>query len=431
MDATIVGTEGDDVITGTEAADVIVGLGGNDTIDGAGEFDRICGDAGDDEITDQDGYVLSGGDGHDTLTADSDASSQGALFQLIGGEGNDTMRSPVTAAFVRFIPGPGDDIVEAEGANDILDLSSADAAVRVDLAQGRATGQGTDQLAGIERVDGSRFDDTLIGSEELDVLAGGGGADVVRGAEGNDRFTIGKGDDTVEGGAGSDWVLLEGIADYTGVTNLSRGFSSSGRGSRSDLSSIENVVGGQRQIGTHGPNRLYGGSGGDFIDGKRGADVIKPGGKWDEVWAGRGDDFVAGCGGGNDRIDLGPGNDVLDPVGSRDCSMYPGRDVIDGGPGRDLVTYALLWVGGYGGVDADLERGTCIRCDGERRTPLIAIEDIRGSNGNDRLAGNDLANKLYGLDGNDTLDGRGGRDRVSGGPGRDNCVEGEFRTGCE
>ncbi len=41
--ATIVGTEGDDVIEGTRQADVIAGLGGSDFIKGRGGGDRICG----------------------------------------------------------------------------------------------------------------------------------------------------------------------------------------------------------------------------------------------------------------------------------------------------------------------------------------------------------------------------------------------------
>jgi Ca2+-binding RTX toxin-like protein len=67
--ATIVGTEGDDVLTGTAGADVIVGLGGNDTISGLDGNDTICGGDGND--------LISGGNGDD------------ALF---GGAGNDTLK---------------------------------------------------------------------------------------------------------------------------------------------------------------------------------------------------------------------------------------------------------------------------------------------------------------------------------------------------
>src|SRR3989442_10711738 len=59
--ATIVGTEGDDVIVGTSGDDVIQALGGNDVIDGGDGNDLICGGAGDD--------VIYGGAGDDGLRA--------------------------------------------------------------------------------------------------------------------------------------------------------------------------------------------------------------------------------------------------------------------------------------------------------------------------------------------------------------------------
>jgi len=48
--ATIVGTEGDDILTGTMGDDVIVGLGGNDQISGKEGKDYICGGDGNDVI---------------------------------------------------------------------------------------------------------------------------------------------------------------------------------------------------------------------------------------------------------------------------------------------------------------------------------------------------------------------------------------------
>lgn len=50
-EATIVGTNDDDVLEGTSQADVIVGLEGSDTITGLGRRDQICGGQGGDEIT--------------------------------------------------------------------------------------------------------------------------------------------------------------------------------------------------------------------------------------------------------------------------------------------------------------------------------------------------------------------------------------------
>ena len=84
LGATIVGTEGDDVITGTNGPDVIVGLGGNDVIDGRGGDDVICGGDGDD--------VLEGGPRNDVLD---------------GGKGEDTLKG-----------GPGTDDCDGSGGDD-------------------------------------------------------------------------------------------------------------------------------------------------------------------------------------------------------------------------------------------------------------------------------------------------------------------------
>ena len=44
--ATIVGTEGDDLLPGSPGNDVIAGLGGDDVIDSSLGNDVVCGDAG-------------------------------------------------------------------------------------------------------------------------------------------------------------------------------------------------------------------------------------------------------------------------------------------------------------------------------------------------------------------------------------------------
>jgi Ca2+-binding RTX toxin-like protein len=57
--ATIVGTDGDDVLAGTDGNDVIAGLGGSDLIVGYAGKDTLCGGSGH--------TALLGGDGNDTL----------------------------------------------------------------------------------------------------------------------------------------------------------------------------------------------------------------------------------------------------------------------------------------------------------------------------------------------------------------------------
>jgi hypothetical protein len=147
LQATIVGTPGDDVLHGTNGVDVIVGLGGNDTIYGGNGNDVICGGAGDD--------TLYGGNGNDTI---------------LGSFGNDTLEGS-----------NGTDTLDGGDGNDTLKGSNGD-----DVLAG---GSGSDSLTG------------GIGN---DVLDGGAENDVLSGNNGNDTLTGGTGADSFSGGLGSD-----------------------------------------------------------------------------------------------------------------------------------------------------------------------------------------------------------------------------------
>ena len=78
LTATIVGTEGRDIIIGTSGPDVIHGLGGNDVIRGIGGNDVICGGAGRD--------LIFGGRGRDKLFGEA------GRDRLNGGPGRDRCR---------------------------------------------------------------------------------------------------------------------------------------------------------------------------------------------------------------------------------------------------------------------------------------------------------------------------------------------------
>ncbi len=154
--ATIVGTDGDDVIVGTAGDDVIVGLGGNDTIDGMGGNDIICGGFGDDVIT--------------------------------GGGGDDLLKG-----------GPGNDTIEGNKGNDILKGYKGD-----DILKG---GYGQDILygrRGNDSLEGGPDNDTLYGGYDDDILKGYKGDDVLRGGYGNDFLEGYGGDDILYGGPDND-----------------------------------------------------------------------------------------------------------------------------------------------------------------------------------------------------------------------------------
>ncbi len=65
---------------------------------------------------------------------------------------------------------------------------------------------GFDTLTGIENMEGSEFDDTLIGDAGVNILFGGDGADMLTGGDGNDVFVYG---DAWQSGIGAgfrDWI---------------------------------------------------------------------------------------------------------------------------------------------------------------------------------------------------------------------------------
>jgi Ca2+-binding RTX toxin-like protein len=76
--ATIIGTDGSDLLSGTPARDVIAGLGGNDKLPGHAGNDLICGGAGKD--------TLKGGKGNDKLYGDAGQDT------LKGGPGKDKLK---------------------------------------------------------------------------------------------------------------------------------------------------------------------------------------------------------------------------------------------------------------------------------------------------------------------------------------------------
>jgi Ca2+-binding RTX toxin-like protein len=190
VEATIVGTAGNDILTGTTGRDVIVGLGGDDVINGLGGNDLICGGPGNDTI--------KGSGGRDRLYGDDTLDGGGGDDTLWGGAGNDLL-----------IPGLGADKVNGGPGVDTVTYKSAPAAVIVDLVAKTVTGGDTDTLATVENVDGSAFADVIRGNALANWLRGLGGNDTLEGRGGNDRLEGGSGIDSVDGGPGTDTCVAE------------------------------------------------------------------------------------------------------------------------------------------------------------------------------------------------------------------------------
>lgn len=126
----------------------------------------------------------------------SSTSSATAIFELYGGDGNDTITGD---ASVEIINGNvGDDIINGAGGSDNI--------------QG---GQGNDVVhggTGNDTVQGNRGADTITGGEGDDNLQGGRGADNLTGDSDNDTIYGNLGDDLLTGSSGADIFVFTGVA---------------------------------------------------------------------------------------------------------------------------------------------------------------------------------------------------------------------------
>jgi Ca2+-binding RTX toxin-like protein len=187
--ATILGTDGNDVIPGTPGNDVIVGLRGSDTING---------DLGND--------VICGGKGNDTL------SGHGGDDRLFGQQGADLLDGGVGGCCARPA-NEGNDFLSGGQGRDQLD--TADFLSTASMLHGN---QGNDELnvwAGGSAF-GGNGDDTLFQFTGDATLNGGNGKDDIRdGADGAPMETV-----TLLGGNGGDMLLS---VDASSTANMDGG----------------------------------------------------------------------------------------------------------------------------------------------------------------------------------------------------------------
>ncbi len=171
----IEGLEGsayDDTLSGDNNGNIIYGGAGDDILDGRAGNDILDGGAGDDKLISGDGKNrLNGGAGDDILYVGT------AHNSLNGGEGIDTVsyRSATSYAYINLY--------------------------QPYKNQGSSRG---DTYKSIEIIEGSNYNDRILGHFTHDILYGGDGDDLLSGYKDNDELHGGAGDDKLFGGAGDD-----------------------------------------------------------------------------------------------------------------------------------------------------------------------------------------------------------------------------------
>jgi Ca2+-binding RTX toxin-like protein len=472
--ATIVGTNGDDVIRGTDKPDVIVALGGSDTIYAGLGNDLVCAGAGDDLVHGGRGNdLLDGGSGTDRVFGDlgDDRATGGGGDddEVSGGLGIDTVSG-----------GPGnDDLVRGDygydrmdggpGKGDVASFSTAVAGRRgtgvwASLRAHKAFGDGHDRLFRFEALEGSAFADTLIGDGATnavdggpgnDHLVGGGGADTLDGGQGKDackgglvhlscgpeappegsalvRFDpdpAGGGGLQVIGGAGSDHLVVA-------WDEASSTFGVSGRAALAAGAGCEHPPGAADQVlcPAEGPGRWMMvdlGPGNDSLKvegslaaadfvrlaGGEGNDVIHGGPEDDLIESGPGADKLYGGEGEDGLIGGLPGPTYLYGEGGGDLLAAGGGcagGALVGGPGRDDASFAETQAHpGTLYISLAVHSAWINAVKGCHHVHLAASdEDIEGSFDNDVLIGDAGPNLLLGQPGVDSFFGRGGEDTI-------------------
>ncbi|HFQ14917.1 MAG TPA: calcium-binding protein, partial [Rhodobacteraceae bacterium] len=145
--------------------------------------------------------VLIGNDGINYLQG------EGGRDILKGNGGNDLLRGGDKKDVLTG--GTGDDILDGGNGKDFADYRKASSAINVDMAANQVTGtaSGTDMLISIERINGTRFDDTMVAGDSTVLFLGGGGVDTLTGGSARDRLQGGKGKDVLSGNDQRDVLI--------------------------------------------------------------------------------------------------------------------------------------------------------------------------------------------------------------------------------
>ena len=390
-----------------------IGSTGDDMLFGSLDDDTLDGDGGAD--------LLVGDDGND---------------QLLGGAGTDLLDGGAGAD--AFDGGADSDAVYYMRRVDFMIVGTTATAIGSTQVGDESIG---DTFTGVERIRGSRFDDTITiggGITQLDgfggndTLMGTSAAEIISGGDGNDTI-FGIGADQLFGNAGSD--NIDASASTVGVYAWGGdGFDTIIGGSGADVLSGDD--GNDTIYGFGGADQLFGNDGNDYLDasmstvrvqvwGGSDSDTIFGGTGSDRLYGEGGNDSIAGNG-GNDYFFGGAGADVLQgDVGNDRFYDDDGMsgDQYFGGGGTDTLQYLTGGTFDFSAGGADTYVGmSWVLFEGGAADVTAAdgqIARILGSSSNDTIRGANLDDWLRGGDGDDTLYGFGGNDRLVGGGGAD------------
>lgn len=204
-------------IAGNDAANVLNGGRGSDTLAGGDGDDRYR------VATPGDKVIESAGGGIDLVLSTSHMYSLPISVEngriAIGGSASLAGNRLANVLYA----GTGDNVLYGGDGIDTVSYRYATAGVTIDLAlffEQATGGSGLDRLDSIENLEGSRFDDRIVGSAGANLLEGSAGADVLEGGLGRDVLVGGTGRDVFDFDKAIDSTVTasgrDTIADFSG-----------------------------------------------------------------------------------------------------------------------------------------------------------------------------------------------------------------------
>ncbi|MEO9518531.1 MAG: calcium-binding protein [Paracoccaceae bacterium] len=376
------GTNSDDIFTITQIQDGFlnfVGSEGNDAYDinlngGNVRISYFISESG---ITANiaAGIISDGFGGQDTIVFSGTSSGE---FQLSGSGFADSIIGSDRDEL--FITNEGDDIIDGGAGFDVLryDREGVVDGIGADLEAGTIEGVWfdqafTDSVSNVEEIRGSdQGNDTILGDSVANQFLGQAGNDSLAGRGGNDTLFGGDGNDTLLGNDGED--LLEG---------------------------------------GEGQDEVFGADGNDTIIGDDGSDLLGGASGADNLSGGNGDDTLFG-GDENDTLDGGDGDDIVSGGQGDDLILASqGRDQVDGNAGNDTIDYSDTG----SAITVKLNKSTAVA--NTFVDSIQGIENVIGTDFDDKLVGDIGDNELWSGAGNDTINNIGGNDTIQTGNGED------------
>ena len=361
LDITLVQGEHSETINGTDSNETIYGNGGNDTINGNYGNDILIGGTGNDTLNgggDNDTYVYNLGDGLDTITDDAGSN------KIIFGEGitqNNLTFTQMGNNLLIYLNGDKNQGIMINNFfyNDsykIGEIHFADNSVFYLSETGLTLDQSdrTDNMT----INGTDYDDTIIGGfgndtinagDDDDVITGGKGNDTLNGGYGRDTYiyNLGDGIDTISETRGNDKIKFG-----TGIALDDLKFTQEGndlritinddvsqsiliddfyRGTNYQVETLQFADGAIFNLSTQGLT-LQQTNANETVNGTSYNDVIYGNGGHDTINAGEGNDTLIG-GIGNDYLNGGNGDDTYI------YNLGDGFDTITEAGGNDKIVF--------------------------------------------------------------------------------------------